>query len=186
VVLDIMLRGGNGLDLCRKIRDSENEKLANTPILMLTALASQSDKLAGFSVGADDYLTKPFDPRELDARLKALLKRTKPLSSNEKKIIQTGALQLDPNTYLATYKGKVISLKPQEFDLLFALAQNPGHVFSRQNLLEQVWGYSYAVDSRTVDIHVSRLRQKLRKVSGDADRLIRTVYGVGYKWEDVS
>lgn len=184
VVLDIMLRGGNGLDLCRQVRNSQNEELANTPILMLTALASQSDKLAGFSVGADDYLTKPFDPRELDARLKALLKRTKPSNSDIKTNIRIGALQLDPNTYLATYRGKVIGLKPQEFDLLFALAQKPGHVFSRQDMLEQVWGYSYPVDSRTVDIHISRLRQKLRGVSGEAYHLIRTVYGVGYKLED--
>ena len=186
VVLDIMLKGGNGLEVCRQVRDSQDETIAKIPILMLTALATQSDKLNGFSVGADDYLTKPFDPRELDARLKALLKRTQNLGTTEKKVIRVGSLQLDPNAYVASYTGEVISLKPQEFDLLFALAQKPGHVFSRQDILEQVWGYSYPVDSRTVDIHISRLRQKLKEVNEEGEYLISTIYGVGYKLEYVA
>lgn len=183
IVLDIMLPGMSGLELCKQLREHDNKELGEIPILMLTALARQSDKLDGFSAGADDYLTKPFDPRELDARLRAILKRVKPVDEQTEGIIQLGALFLDSKRRLAFCHDSVLQLKPQEFDLLYAMGQEPDRVFSRDDLLKQVWGYSIVINSRTVDVHISRIRQKLQEACPEASILIQTIHGIGYKIE---
>jgi two-component system response regulator ResD len=178
-----MLPDKSGLAFCQELRQYPDEQIAQIPILMLTALAMPEDKLNGFHAGADDYLVKPFDPRELHARLQALLKRTRRGQESANGVIRRGMLALCLETRKAVYHGIVLSLKPQEFDLLLAMAQQPEKVFSREDLLKEVWGYSMVVPSRTIDIHVSRLRQKLKEASPRAENFIQTVHGIGYKLE---
>ena len=173
LVLDLMLPGMNGLEIVREIR---NEPLTrDLPILILTARSAEMDKLLGFEHGADDYLTKPFSPRELVARVKALLRRTRPAGAGP--ALVAGPLRVDLDAHEAHVAGARMDLTPREFDLLAFLARHPGRALSRDELLRKVWGYDYVGETRTVDVHVRRLRAKL----GDHHGLIETVLGAGYK-----
>jgi two-component system, OmpR family, alkaline phosphatase synthesis response regulator PhoP len=173
LVLDLMLPGMNGLEIVRELR---SEPLTHDlPILVLTARSAEMDKLLGFEQGADDYLTKPFSPRELVARVKALLRRSRPPGAGPAMVV--GPLRVDLDAHEAHVGGAKLDLTPREFDLLAFLARNPGRALSRDELLRKVWGYDYVGETRTVDVHVRRLRAKL----GDQHGLIETVLGAGYK-----
>ena len=172
IVLDLMLPEVDGFEVCRRIR-----KEGGIPILMLTARSDDVDKIVGLELGADDYLTKPFNPRELVARVKAILRRYE--ASKLTKRVEIGDLVVDLDRREATVKGKPMRLRTKEFDLLAAFAQNPGIVLSRERLLDIVWGYDYYGGTRTVDVHVAHLREKLTGCSVS----IETVWGVGYKLE---
>jgi DNA-binding response OmpR family regulator len=171
LVLDLMLPGANGLDVLREVRAEPSTR--DLPVVVLTARSAEMDKLVGFEHGADDYLTKPFSPRELVARIRALLRRARPTAGGR---LEVGALAVDTLAREATLEGRRLTLTRREFDLLAFLATQPGRVHSREELLRKVWGYDYLGETRTVDVHVRRLRQKL----GDA-RHIETVMGAGYK-----
>jgi DNA-binding response OmpR family regulator len=173
VILDLMLPGATGLDILKEVR-AEPTTL-DLPVLVLTARSTEMDKLIGFEHGADDYLTKPFSPRELVARVKALLRRARPGPSGGK--LAAGTLEMDTLAREAALAGKTLTLTRREFDLLAFFLQHPGHVHSREELLRKVWGYDYMGETRTVDVHVRRLRLKL----GEASKLIETVTGSGYK-----
>jgi DNA-binding response OmpR family regulator len=173
LVLDLMLPGMNGLEIVRELR---SEPLTHDlPVLILTARSAEMDKLLGFEQGADDYLTKPFSPRELVARVKALLRRSRP--SGPGGAIEAGPLRVDLVAHEALCAGARLDLTPREFDLLAFLARHPGRALSRDELLRKVWGYDYVGETRTVDVHVRRLRAKL----GEHHVLIETVMGAGYK-----
>ena len=173
LVLDLMLPGLNGLEIVREVR---GEPLTHDlPVLILTARSAEMDKLLGFEQGADDYLTKPFSPRELVARVKALLRRSKPTGSARS--LEAGPLRVDLEAHVATCAGERLDLTPREFDLLAFLARHPGRALTRDELLRKVWGYDYVGQTRTVDVHVRRLRREL----GDDETMIETVTGVGYK-----
>ncbi|MEI6044188.1 MAG: response regulator transcription factor [Chloroflexota bacterium] len=174
VVLDLMLPGVDGYEVCRQIR-----KDANTPIIMLTARGDDVDRIVGLELGADDYLTKPFNPRELVARVKAVLRRYTPSSSSDEEHsrISIGDVIIDLKQRLVTIAGRTVELRAKEFELLTTFAQNPNTVFDREKLLNQVWGYDYYGDSRTIDVHVTHLREKLE----GSKIKIQTVWGVGYK-----
>ncbi len=174
VVLDLMLPGRSGLEILREVR--EEPATHDLPVLVLTARGAEMDKLLGFEHGADDYLTKPFSPRELIARLRALLRRSQPVKNDTS--ITRGTLKLESHSREATVAGVRLTLTPREFDLLVFLARHPGRVVSRDELLRKVWGYDYVGETRTVDVHVRRLRMKL----GEEARLIETVTGAGYKF----
>jgi DNA-binding response OmpR family regulator len=174
VVLDLMLPGRNGLEILREVR--AEPATADLPVIVLTARGAEMDKLLGFEHGADDYLTKPFSPRELIARLRALIRRSRPASSE--RALEQGPLRVDPSSREAFAGGKRLTLTPREFDLLAFLLRHPGRVVSRDELLRKVWGYDYLGETRTVDVHVRRLRQKL----GDHHAVIETVTGAGYKF----
>ena len=172
IVLDLMLPDLDGIEVCRRIRRS-----SEIPILMLTARDEDVDKIIGLEVGADDYLTKPFNPRELVARVKSILRRAVPQRREvETKQIKHGELEIDAGRREVHVAGKEIQLAPKEFDLLWELLDHRGLVLTRDQLLERVWGYTFAGDTRTVDVHVRQLRRKL----GDASPIV-TVWGVGYK-----
>ncbi len=173
LVLDLMLPGRSGLEVLRELRAEPATR--DLPVLVLTARSAEMDKLLGFEHGADDYLTKPFSPRELVARLKALLRRARP--EREGGTLEVGELRVDPQAHEATWRGRPLQLTRREFDLLAFLAARPGRVSTREELLRKVWGYDYVGESRTVDVHVRRLRAKLE---GGSD-LIETVTGAGYK-----
>jgi two-component system response regulator ResD len=175
VILDLMMPEVDGWEVCRQVRRDNR----NIPIIMLTAKTEVEDKLMGFDTGADDYVGKPFDPRELIARIHALLRRTKTEETNERIAIAT--LLLNPTARSASVKGSKLSLTAKEFDLLWLMAKNKGRVFSREELLQLVWGHDFLGESRTVDSHMKNLREKLRKAG--LDDLIHTVWGVGYKLE---
>jgi DNA-binding response OmpR family regulator len=181
IVLDIRLPGMDGFEFCRHIRQGEMDDLcpaiSRIPIIMLTALAEDEKKLEGFGVGADDYLVKPFNPLELTARINALLRRAE---EDATAIIQISGLVLNSIERTALLESEPLDLAPKEFDLLFVLAGHPNRVFSREELLEKVWGYRFLGRSRTVDEHIKRLRKKLSVTPGYAD-LILTERGVGYK-----
>ena len=174
VVLDIMLPNVDGLTICREIR-----KQSQVPIIMLTARDEITDKVVGLELGADDYLTKPFHPQELVARTKALLRRAK-LEPDQPKLVRAGQLEVDLERHEVRHAGGRIQLRPKEFDLLVLLARHPGRVFQRSELLDLVWGYDFPGYTRTVDVHVQQLREKLGK-GGVGDPAITTVWGVGYK-----
>ena len=173
LVLDLMLPGRNGLEILREVRGEATTR--DLPVIVLTARSAEMDKLLGFEHGADDYLTKPFSPRELVARVQALLRRTQP--GPEEGVVTVGGLVVNLLAREATYRGKKLELTPKEFDLLAFLARYPGRVHSREELLRKVWGYDYVGETRTVDVHVRRLRSKL----GEKNRPIETVTGAGYK-----
>ncbi len=177
VVLDLMLPGMDGLEVCRRVRET-----SDVPIIMLTARSEDIDKIVGLELGADDYLTKPFNPRELSARIRAILRRAErsQTEADAPAKIDIGNLHIDPPRRRVEVDGCPVSLRMKEFDLLLALAQNPGLVFSRERLLDVVWGYSFAGETRTVDVHIAHLRHKLKGMSA----AIETVWGVGYKLED--
>ena len=178
VILDIMLPGMDGLDVLREIRKS-----SDVPVIMLTARESEVDKVVGLELGADDYLTKPFSPRELVARVKAVLRRSAPLRHDEEPVLNRGALTLDSSRRNVEVEdlGRV-ELTAKEFDLLHVLAANPGIVFTRDRLMEKVWGYEYAGETRTVDVYIRHLREKLAD-DADSPRFIETVRGVGYRFK---
>jgi DNA-binding response OmpR family regulator len=175
MILDVMLPGLDGLEVCRKLR-AENHPVA---ILMVTARDEDVDKILGLELGADDYLTKPFNPRELVARVKAILRRKDRLSlaSSEQAAIRVGELAIDPGRREARLAGRLLDLRTQEFEVLYALARQDGRVLSRDQLLNLAWGYDYYGQTRTVDVHVAQLRRKM----GDSATRIETVTGVGYK-----
>jgi two-component system response regulator ResD len=176
IVLDLMMPEMDGWEVCRRFRRDH----INIPILMLTAKAEVDDKLIGFDIGADDYMGKPFDPRELIARIHALLRRASK-TENEDDGIRLGPLFINPPARSASVSGKTLSLTAKEFDLLWLLAKNKGRAFSREQLLEHVWGHDFLGESRTVDTHVKNVREKLRKAG--LEEIIHTVWGVGYKLE---
>jgi len=172
IVLDLMLPDIDGIEICRRIRQK-----SDVPILMLTARDEDVDKIIGLEVGADDYLTKPFNPRELVARVKSILRRATPeRKERESEVIQHGDLVVDAGRREVKVSGEEIQLAPKEFDLLWELLDHRGLVLTRDQLLERVWGYTFAGDTRTVDVHVRQLRRKL----GEASPIV-TVWGVGYK-----
>src|SRR3989454_4616374 len=174
LLLDRMLPGRNGLEILREVRGEPATR--DLPVLVLTARATEMDKLLGFEHGADDYLTKPFSPRELVARVKALLRRARPERAEE--TVEVGELRVDRAAREASFRGRALTLTPREFELLAFLARHPGRVLSREELLRKVWGYDYLGETRTVDVHIRRLRLKL----GEKHRVIETVTGAGYKF----
>jgi DNA-binding response OmpR family regulator len=173
LVLDLMLPVRNGLEVLREIRDEPATR--DLPVLVLTARGTEMDKLLGFEHGADDYLTKPFSPRELVARIQALLRRARP--EREPAVLQAGPVTVDTLSHQATLEGRVLPLTRREFDLLAFFAQHPGRAVTREELLRKVWGYDYVGESRTVDVHVRRLRAKMDLTPSP----IETVAGVGYR-----
>jgi DNA-binding response OmpR family regulator len=175
VVLDLMLPGVDGWEICREIR-----KISDIPIIMLTAKGETFDKVLGLELGADDYMVKPFDPKELVARIKAVLRRHKPLKEDTKQIAYPN-LTVNLSDYTVTYRSRQMELPPKELELLYFLASNPNKVYTREQLLEQVWGFDFFGDSRTVDVHVKRIREKLGEENDSWQ--IKTVWGVGYKFE---
>ncbi len=182
IVLDVMLPGFDGLEVCRRVRRTEI-----TPILMLTAKSTELDKVLGLELGADDYLTKPFSMRELLARVGAMLRRVELLAGRSRTDERPGMISLpdltvDPATREVISAGRPVQLTAKEFDLLRVLAGNPGRVFSREYLLDRVWGDDYAGFDRTVDTHILRLRKKLGGDGSPGDRIV-TLWGVGYKFE---
>lgn len=178
VVLDLMLPGMDGLEICRQLRTLT--KYQDLPVIMLTAKGEEIDKVLGLELGADDYITKPFSPRELLARIKARLRRAK-ASSEGKGEIRRGDLRLDIERFQVYLNDQEIELTPKEFELLRVLVQNPGKVYSRDELLEHVWGYDFAGDTRTVDVHVRHLRQKIESDPSNPDK-IETLRGIGYRY----
>jgi two-component system OmpR family response regulator len=182
VVLDIMLPGMDGLEVCRRLR-----RESATPILMLTAKAEEVDKIVGLELGADDYMTKPFSTRELVARVKSLLRRVEmdhaaAARATASEVLQADGLEVDLGGRKVTVSGRTVTLRPKEFDLLAFLVKNRGIVFSRDTLLEKVWEYEYAGGTRTVDVHMRWLREKIEEDPSKPRRLV-TVRGVGYKLE---
>jgi DNA-binding response OmpR family regulator len=179
IILDIMLPKLNGFEVCRILR-----KEMTVPIIMLTAKADETDKVVGLEIGADDYMTKPFSMKELIARVHAMLRRAKITASPppSPQSLKIGALEVDTARHMASLSGSVLELSPKEFDLLAFLARNKGLVFSREQLLEKVWGYDFAGDTRTVDVHVRWLRQKI-EADPTHPRYLMTVRGTGYKLE---
>src|SRR5438045_5667498 len=176
VVLDIMLPGMDGLTICREIR-----KTSQVPIIMLTARDEVTDKVVGLELGADDYLTKPFHPQELVARAKALVRRAK-LEPDQLKLIRAGRLEVDLERHEVRHGTSKVQRGPKEFDLLALLARHPGRVFQRSELLDLVWGYDFPGYTRTVDVHVQQVREKLAAAE-IKDPSIQTVWGVGYRLE---
>lgn len=176
IILDIMLPGQSGMDVCRILR-----KETRTPIIMATAKGEEIDKILGLEMGADDYVTKPFSPRELVARVKAVLRRTSS-RGEEKDEVNFDDLTINLIKHEVRKGGEEVDLKPKEFDLLRLLATNPGKVFTRDFLLEQLWGYDYLGDTRTVDVHMRRLRQKIEEDAA-SPRYLKTVHGIGYKFQ---
>lgn len=179
VVLDLMLPGKDGLKICRELR-----QVSQLPIIMETAKAEEIDRLLGLELGADDYVCKPFSPRELVARIKAVLRRTRP-NPEEAQSAASRRLSLDEVTWVATLDGITLPLTRREFQLLSVLCRRPGQVFSRSQLLDLAFSGEADVFDRTVDSHIKNIRQKIGKVSADCD-LIRSVYGVGYAFEDTN
>jgi DNA-binding response OmpR family regulator len=176
VVLDIMLPNVDGLTICREIR-----KQSQVPIIMLTARDEVTDKVVGLELGADDYLTKPFHPQELVARAKALVRRAR-LEPDQPKLVRAGGLEVDLERHEVRSGESKVQLRPKEFDLLALLARHPGRVFQRSELLDLVWGYDFPGYTRTVDVHIQQLREKLAQ-GGVTDPSVQTVWGVGYKLE---
>jgi two-component system phosphate regulon response regulator PhoB len=175
VLLDWMLPGVSGIELARRLRSDKRTK--TVPIIMLTARADEQDKLTGLDTGCDDYITKPFSPRELNARVKAVLRRRAPQMTDD--VVQAGTLRLDPATHRVSADGHPVHLGPTEFRLLHFLMTHPERVHSRTQLLDQVWGDHVFVEERTVDVHIRRLRKALEPSSHDG--LIQTVRGAGYR-----
>ena len=177
IVMDVMMPGLSGSDACMKIRE-----FSDVPVIMLTARSEDSDKLMGFACGADDYVTKPFNILELKARIKAILRRSvkkAPAETQEKKVLKARDLELSFDSRRVFISGKEVNLTAKEFDLLELLMENPGKVYSREKLLDTVWGYDYPGDVRTVDVHVRRLREKI-EVNPSEPKYIFTKWGVGY------
>lgn len=178
VLLDIMLPGMDGWQVCREIR-----KKSQTPVIMLTAKGETFDKVLGLELGADDYIVKPFDTKEVLARIKAVLRRFVKEDGKEKKEVNLEGLYINMENYELVIKGKKVEVPPKEMELLYFLASNPDRVFTRDQLLDSVWGFEYFGDSRTVDVHIKRIREKVEGVSDKWS--LKTVWGVGYKIETI-
>ena len=179
ILLDIMLPGKDGYQVCREVRAKYT-----VPIIMLSAKGEVFDKVLGLELGADDYIEKPFDSKELVARAKAVLRRYKavsnvPENSNDKSVEYID-LKINLTNYSVTYMGETVEMPPKELELLYFLAASPNHVFTREQLLDQIWGYEYIGDTRTVDVHIKRLREKIKD---HANWKISTIWGIGYKFE---
>jgi two-component system, OmpR family, response regulator ResD len=186
ILLDLMMPGKDGIEVCRELREKKT-----TPVIMLTAKGEEVNRVQGFEVGTDDYIVKPFSPREVVLRVKALLRRSSKTNFIQsetvtKDIIVFPHLTIDNDAHRVLADGKEVSLTPKEYELLFFLAKSPDKVFDREQLLKEVWHYEFFGDLRTVDTHVKRLREKLNKVSENASKMIITVWGVGYKFEVVN
>jgi DNA-binding response OmpR family regulator len=177
VVLDLMLPGIDGLEVCERLRASDGD----VPVIMLTALGSETDRVVGLQRGADDYVTKPFSPRELVLRVESVLRRTGDRSEPDHGRLEDGDLVVDLGRHEASLAGQVLALTSREYDLLRFLLAHPGIAFSREDLLQQVWGWSFG-DHSTVTVHVRRLREKVERDATMPERLV-TVWGVGYRWE---
>ncbi len=178
ILLDLMLPGIDGYQVCREIRQK-----SNTPIIMLSAKGEVFDKVLGLELGADDYIIKPFDSKELVARVKAVLRRFQPAAQAAPaggKIVEYQDLTINLTNYSVVYKGNTIDMPPKELELLYFLAASPNQVFTREQLLDHIWGYEYIGDTRTVDVHIKRLREKIKD---HANWSISTVWGIGYKFE---
>lgn len=178
VILDLMLPEVDGIEVCKYIRQMYGFSIY---VIMLTAKAEEIDKIVGLEVGADDYMTKPFSPRELLARIKASFRRSQNLSTDGKKLLEKGDLKIDKDQYLCEYKGIPLVLTPKQFALLLYMVENAGKVCTREELLSKVWGYDYLGDSRTVDVHIRQLRQSLSDID-EEDVPIQTLRGVGYRF----
>lgn len=183
IMLDIMMPGIDGIEVCEKIREKKS-----TPIIMITAKGEEANRIQGFEVGADDYVVKPFSPREVVYRVKAVLRRASETAylqtdSSASNILVFPHLTIDHDAHIVHVGDDKVTLTPKEYDLLYYLASAPNKVFSREQLLKDVWHYDFFGDLRTVDTHVKRLREKLNKYSSDAANMISTVWGVGYKLE---
>ena len=176
IILDLMMPVLSGTEACMQIRE-----FSDVPVIMLTARSEDADKLMGFACGADDYVTKPFNILELKARIRALLKRAAPKAEQQEDTekVTVGELSLDTRQRVAIRDGEIIELTAKEYDLIELLIKNPGRVYSRESLMDLVWGYSYAGDYRTVDVHIRRLREKLERVSAEPTHIL-TKWGVGY------
>ncbi len=179
ILLDLMLPGIDGYQVCREIRAK-----SSIPIIMLSAKGEIFDKVLGLELGADDYMEKPFDSKELVARVKAVLRRYKPApaapAAPDIKCVEYPDLSVNLTNYSVVYMGKIVEMPPKELELLYFLASSPNHVFTREQLLDQLWGYEYIGDTRTVDVHIKRLREK---ISDHAGWRIATIWGIGYKFE---
>ena len=179
VLLDLMLPGIDGYQVCREIRTK-----SQVPIIMLSAKGEVFDKVLGLEMGADDYMEKPFDSKELVARVKAVLRRFKPQAAepqeSDDKVVRYPDLEINMTNYSVTYMGERVDMPPKELELLYFLAASPNHVFTREQLLDQIWGYEYIGDTRTVDVHIKRLREKL---SDHEKWRLATIWGIGYKFE---
>ncbi|HLK55859.1 MAG TPA: response regulator transcription factor [Chthonomonadaceae bacterium] len=176
IILDVMLPSASGFDVCRTLR-----RQSDIPIIMLTARAEETDRIVGLELGADDYITKPFSTRELMARVKAVLRRTTAIEPAPAEVVQAGNLVIDPQRYEVRVDGNRVEFSPKEFELLRFLATHPGQVFTRQALLDRVWGADAYVEDRTVDVHIRWLREKIEENASHPERLL-TVRGVGYKF----
>lgn len=176
-VLDIMMPGMSGIEVCKEIR-----KTSGVPIIMLTAKGEEIDRIIGLELGADDYIVKPFSPREVVARIKAVLRRTQEQQQgNEEGVVSYEGLTIDLKSYTVSLRGENIICTPKEIEILHMLASNPGQVFTREQLLNKVWGYDFVGETRTVDTHIKRIRAKLDNTG--LNWSIKTIYGVGYKFE---
>ncbi len=179
VLLDLMLPGMDGYQVCRELRSK-----SSTPIIMLSAKGEVFDKVLGLELGADDYIEKPFDPKELVARVKAVLRRSKPQTTvaveSDDKVVEYKDLSINLTNYSVKYMGEAVDMPPKELELLYFLASQPNHAFTREQLLDKIWGYEYIGDTRTVDVHIKRLREKL---NDNDDWKISTIWGIGYKFE---
>ena len=177
IVLDIMMPELDGNGVCREIR-----KISDVPIIMLTAKGETFDKVLSLELGADDYIVKPFEPKELIARIKAILRRSEAKSGQStEKVVKFDKLEVNLSNYELKLDNNILEIPPKELELLYFLVSNPNRVFTREQLLEEVWGFDYFGDSRTVDVHIKRLREKLENVT--ANWQLKTVWGVGYKFE---
>jgi len=181
LILDLMLPGLDGFEVCRRLRTE-----SDVPIIMLTARDEEIDRVVGLELGADDYVVKPFSTRELTARVKSVLRRTRATGDQTSSIIRLHDFDVDRERYLASWKKQTLNLSSLEFELLYTLLRHAGRVLSREQLLDQVWGYAYPGDTRTVDTAIKRLRQKLRAVDRIAAAQIETVRAVGYRVTDDS
>ena len=178
ILLDVMMPKINGYDVCRQIRQT-----SNVPIIMVTAKSEEADRILGLDIGADDYVVKPFSPREVMTRIKAVLRRVSDEANDERnKRIEVAGLTIDMNSYEAYVNGKPVVLTKKEIEILWLFATNPGKVYTRDHLLENIWGYEYFGDTRTVDTHIKRIRTKLN-LDETVGFDIKTVWGVGYKFE---
>ena len=177
IVLDIMLPGEDGVEILRKLR--ENQETKDIPVIMATAKGSEIDKIQSLDMGADDYLVKPFGVMEMVSRIKAVLRRCKPATDTENSIISLNGIVINEGEHTATIDAKPVTLTLKEYDLLKLLISNPGKVYSREKLLSKIWGMDFLGETRTVDMHIKNLRQKL----GEKSTMIKTVVGVGYRLE---
>lgn len=179
ILLDLMLPGIDGYQVCREVRNKHS-----VPIIMLSAKGEVFDKVLGLELGADDYIEKPFDSKELVARAKAVLRRYKPAPAvvevSTDKCVEYTDLSINLTNYSVRYKGEIVEMPPKELELLYFLAASPNHVFTREQLLDQIWGYDYIGDTRTVDVHIKRLREKIKD---HANWKISTIWSIGYKFD---